>query len=105
MNNILFPDVDPNSAAWTGSPPRTSTALLLLEASFTISVLVVYFAIAGRQWTDQYLQPRGGSAADENWDRQRELNGFQKWHVSLCIKGPPLMLLPAIALLCSALFL
>ena len=100
----LFPDVDPNSATWTGPPPRISTALLILDASFAISVLAACFAIAGRQWTDQYLQPRGGSAADKSQDRQRELNGFQKWHINLCIKGPPLMLLQAIALLFFSFF-
>ena len=98
----LFPDIDPNSAAWTGPPPGIFTVLFLLYASFAMSVFAVSLAMDGRRWTDKYLQPCGGSAADKNRDRQRKLDEFEKW---LAIKSSPIMLRLAVALLWSALMI
>ena len=67
-----------------------------------MSVFAVSLAMDGRRWTDKYLQPRGGSAADKNRDRQRKLDEFEKW---LAIKSSPIMLRLAVALLWSALMI
>ena len=32
----------------------------------------------GKQWVNQYIQKRGGSAADKSRDRQLELDGLEK---------------------------
>ena len=66
-----------------------------------MSVFAASLAMDGRQWTDQYLQPRGGSAADKNQDRKQKLiDGLEKW---LAMKSPPIMLRLAVGLLWSAL--
>jgi len=103
MNNSLFPDADPSSVAWTGPPPVIVTVQSLLYASLTTSLFAAFLAMLGKQWVNLYLRNRGGSAADKSRDRQRKLDGFEKWHFRLAIESLPVMLQFALLLLGCAL--
>jgi len=103
MNNSLFPDADPNTATWTGPLPEVITAQSLLYASLATSLFAAFLAMFGKQWVNRYLRNHGGSAADKSRDRQRKLDGFEKWHFRLVIESLPAMLQLALLLLGCAL--
>ena len=99
MNNSLFPDADPASTTWTGPPPGIITVQSLLYISLTTSLFAAFLAMLGKQWVNQYLRNRGGSAADKSHDRQWKLDGFETWHFHLAIESLPVMLQLALLLL------
>jgi len=103
MNNTLFPDADPNATTWTGPPPEIVTVQSLLYASLATSLFAAFLAMLGKQWVNRYLRNHGGSAADKSRDRQRKLDGFEKWHFYLVIESLPAMLQLALLLLGCAL--
>ena len=103
MNNSLFPDADLNSVTWTGPSPEIVTVQSLLYASLTTSLFAAFLAMLGKQWVNRYLRNRGGSAADKSRDRQRKLDGLEKWHFHLAIESLPVMLQLALLLLGCAL--
>jgi len=103
MNNSLFPDANPSSTTWTGPPPEIITVQSLLYASLATSLFAAFLAMLGNQWVNRYLRNRGGSAADKSRDRQRKLDGFEKWHFHLAIESLPVMLQFALLLLGCAL--
>ena len=103
MNNSLFLDIDPNSTAWIGPSPEFVVVQSLLYASLTTSLFSAFFAMLGKRWVNRYLRNRGGSAAEKSRDRQRKLDGFEKWHFRLVIESLPLMLQLALLLLGYAL--
>ena len=92
MNNSLFPDADSNLVTWTGPPPEIITAQSLLYASLATSLFAAFLAMLGKQWVNRYIRNRGGSAADKSRDRQRKLDGFEKWRFHLAIESLPVML-------------
>ena len=103
MNNSLFPDADPSAIIWTGPPPETVTVQCLLYASLATSLFAAFLAMLGKQWVNRYLRNHGSSAGDKSRDRQRKLDGFEKWYFYLAIEGLPVMLQLALLLLGSAL--
>ena len=103
MNNSLFPDVDLTSTTWNGPPPEIVTVQSLLYASLTTSLFAAFLAMLGKQWVNRYLRNRGGSAVDKSRDRQRKLDGLEKWHFHLAIESLPVMLQFALLLLGCAL--
>ena len=103
MNSSLFPDVDPESATWTGPPPGIVASQSLLYASLTTSLIAAILAMLGKQWVNRYLRNRGGSAVDKSRDRQRKLDGLEKWHFRLVIESLPVMLQIALLLFAGAL--
>ena len=103
LNNSLFPDADPSSVAWTGPPPEIVTVQSLLYASLTTSLFTAFLAMLGKQWVNLYLRNDGGSAADKSRNRQRKLDGFEKWYFHLTIESLPVMLQVALLLLGCAL--
>jgi len=103
MNNSLFPDADPSAIAWTGPLPEVVTAQSLLYASLATSLFAAFLAMLGKQWVNRYLRNHGGSAAEKSRDRQRKLDGFEKWHFRLVIESLPAMLQLALLLLGCAL--
>ena len=103
VNNSLFPDANPDSVTWTGPPPRIVTVQSLLYASLATSLFAAFIAMLGKQWVNRYLRNRGGSAADKSRDRQRKLDGFEKWNFHLVIESLPVMLQLALLLLGCAL--
>jgi len=103
MNNSLFPDADPSAIAWTGPPPEIVTVQCLLYASLATSLFAAFLAMLGKQWVNRYLRNHGGSAEEKSRDRQRKLDGFEKWNFRLIIEGLPVMLQLALLLLGCAL--
>jgi len=103
MNNSLFPDADPSAITWTGPPPEIVTVQCLLYASLATSLFAAFLAMLGKQWVNRYLRNHGGSAGDKSRDRQRKLDGSEKWHFYLVIEGLPVMLQLALMLLGCAL--
>jgi len=103
VNASLFPDLDPNSITWTGPPAEIITIQSLLYASPATSLFVTFLAMLGKQWVNRYIRNRGGSAADESRDRQRKLDGLEKWHFRLTVEILPVMLQIALPLLGLAL--
>jgi hypothetical protein len=103
MNNSLFPDANPDSVIWTGPPPGIVIVQSLLYASLATSLFAAFIAMFGKQWVNRYLRNRGGSAADKSRNRQRKLDGFDKWHFHLVIESLPVMLQFALLLLGCAL--
>ena len=99
VNNSLFPNADPGAIAWAGPPPEIVTVQSLLYASLATSLFAAFLAMLGKQWVNRYLRNRGGSAADKSRDRQRKLDGPQKWHPHIVIESLPVMLQLALLLL------
>jgi len=62
------------------------------HASPTTSLPAAPLAMLGKRWVNRYLRNRGGSVADRSRDRQRKLDGLQKWHFHLAIESLPVML-------------
>ena len=103
MNNTLFPNVDPNSFTWTGPPPKIVAVQSLLYASLFTSLFAAFLAMLGKQWVNRYIRNRGGSAAEKSRDRQRKLDGLEKWRFHLAIEILPILLQLGLLLLGCAL--
>jgi len=103
MNNSLFPDADPSAITWTGPPPEIVTVQCLLYASLATSLFAAFLAMLGKQWVNRYLRSHGGSAGDKSRERQRKLDGSERWYFYLIIEGLPVMLQFALLLLGGAL--
>ena len=88
----LFHGADPGATAWTGPPPEIATVRPPPHASPTTSLPAAPLAMLGKRWVNRYLRNRGGSVADRSRDRQRKLDGLQKWHFHLAIESLPVML-------------
>ena len=105
VNASLFPDAIPDPTTWSGPPPQIVTIQSLLYASLATSLFAAFLAFLGKQWINRYLRNRGGSAADKSRDRQRKLDGLERWHFQLVIESLPVMLQLALLLLGCALSL
>jgi len=105
VNGSLYPDADPSAAIWTGPPSRIVTVQSLLYASLATSLFSAFLAMLGKQWINRYLRNRGGSTADKSRERQRKLDGLQRWHFHFAIESLPAMLQMALLLLGCALSL
>jgi hypothetical protein len=103
VNGSLFPDANPGAVTWAGPPPEIITVQSLLYASLATSLFAAFLAMLGKQWVNRYLRNRGGSAADKSRNRQRKLDGLQKWHFHFAIESLPVMLQLALLLLGCAL--
>ena len=105
MNNTLFPDADPSSTAWTGPPREIVVVQSLLYASLAISLFAAFLAMLGKQWINRYLRNCDGSTAKKGRDRQRKLDGHDKWYFYIAIESLPMMLQFAVLLFGCALSL
>ena len=105
VNASLFPDTIPDTTAWAGPPRKIVTVQSLLYASLATSLFAAFFAMLGKQWVNRYLRNRGGSATDKSRDRQRKLDGLERWHFQLVIETLPVMLQLGLLLLGCALSL
>ena len=103
LNNSLFPDADPSSVTWSGPSPEIVTVQSLLYASLATALFASFLAMLGKQWVNRYTRNRGGSAAEKSRDRQRKLDGVERWHFHLTIECLPVMLQSALLLLGCAL--
>ena len=103
MNASLFPDAIQDATTWTGPPPKIVTVQSLFYASLATSLFATFLVFLGKQWINRYLRNRGGSAADKSRDRQRKLDGLEKWRFKLVIESFPVILQLALLLLGCAL--
>ena len=99
MNNSLFPNADSSSTTWTGPPPEIVAVQSLLYASLATSPFAAFLAMLGKQRVNWYLRNRGSSATDKSRDRQRKLDGLEKWHFHLATESLPATLQLALLLL------
>lgn len=94
LNHSAVPDeqvVAPPST-WGAPPPDPVSVLGLLYASLLISLLAAFIAMLGKQWLNRYLRHAGGSITERCGDRQRKLDGLEKWSFRLLIDSLPVML-------------
>ena len=103
VNGSLFPNADPSAITWTGPPPGIVTVQTLLYASLATSLFASFIAMLGKQWVNRYIRNRGGSATNKSRDRQRKLDGLEKWYFHLTIESLPVILQFALLLLGCAL--
>jgi hypothetical protein len=71
----------------------------LLYASLLMSLLAAFVAMLGKQWLNRYLRHTGGSMVERCGDRQRKIDGLEKWPFRLFIESLPVMLQIALLLL------
>jgi hypothetical protein len=64
-----------------------------------MSLLAAFVAMLGKQWLNRYLRHAGGSMIERCGDRQRKLDGLEKWPFRLFIESLPVMLQIALLLL------
>ena len=103
VNGSIFPNVDQDPITWTGPPPGIITVQSLLYTSLATSLFASFLAMLAKQWVNRYLRNRGGSAADKSRDRQRKLDGLERWYFRLVIESLPVILQLALLLLGCAL--
>jgi len=90
MNNSLFQAR--TSTTWIGPPAKIVIVQSLLYASLTASLSAAFLAMFGKKWVNRYIGNHGGSVSEKSRDRQRKLDGFEKWHVRFVIESFPVML-------------
>jgi hypothetical protein len=64
-----------------------------------MSLLAAFVAMLGKQWLNRYLRHTGGSMVERCGDRQRKIDGLEKWPFRLFIESLPVMLQIALLLL------
>jgi hypothetical protein len=64
-----------------------------------MSLLAAFVAMLGKQWLNRYLRHAGGSMVERCGDRQRKIDGLEKWPFRLFIESLPIMLQVALLLL------
>ena len=68
-----------------------------------MSLLAAFVAMLGKQWVNKYLRHTGGSVIERCGDRQRKVDGLEKWPFRFFIESLPIMLQIALLLLTCAL--
>jgi hypothetical protein len=64
-----------------------------------MSLLAAFVAMLGKQWLNRYLRHAGGSMVERCGDRQRKIDGLERWPFRLFIESLPVMLQIALLLL------
>jgi len=93
----------PAIPTWTGPSPTDVTVSVLLHTSLSTTLLAAFLAMLGKQWLNRYTRHQGGSAAERCEDRQRKLNGLQRWPFRIIIESLPILLQFSLLLLGAAL--
>lgn len=62
-------------------------------------MLAAFLAMLGKQWLHRYTRHKGGSAAERCEDRQRKLDGLERWPFRLVIESPSVLLQLSLLLL------
>ena len=69
------------------------TAQSILFASLSITMLVAFIAVSGRQWIRRYIRgSTWGNIIDRGKERQVKLMGLHKWGLYLILESLPIML-------------
>jgi len=75
------------------------TVSVLLYTSLSTSLLAAFLAMLGKQWLHRYTRHKGGSAAERCGDRQRKLDGLERWKFRIVIESPSVLLQLSLLLL------
>ena len=68
-----------------------------------MSLLAAFVAMLGKQWVNRYLRHTGGSVVERSGDRQRKLDGLERWPFRTFIESLSIMLQIALLLLAAGL--
>ena len=82
----------PLSPISTAPPPTQVTVSIFLYTSLSISLLAAFLAMVGKQWLHRYTRHQGGSVAERCRDRQRKLEGLERWGFRIIIEIPSVLL-------------
>ena len=89
---------------WTGPDPAIRQVQATLYATLCATLFAAFLATLGKQWISQYRQTDArGSLEDRCKDRERKLNGIDRWKFHLVMQFAPLTIQGSLALLGSAL--
>ena len=104
LNQSAIPGESPTIPPTHEDPPgEIITASALMYASLLISLLAAFIAMLGKQWLNRYLRNTGGSTIERCGDRQRKLEGLEKWPFHTFVESLPVMLQIALLLLACGL--
>ena len=85
------------------TPSEITVASCLMYASLLVSLLAAFIAMLGKQWLNRYLRNTGGSTIERCGDRQRKLEGLERWPFHTFVESLPVMLQIALLLLACGL--
>ena len=85
------------------TPGGITTTSCLMCASLLVSLLAAFIAMLGKQWLNRYLRNTGGSMIERCGDRQRKLEGLERWPFHSFVESLPMMLQLALLLLACGL--
>ena len=106
LDQSAVPGESPTAPPIHEDPPGVITAALgLMYVSLFISLLAAFIAMLGKQWLNRYMRNRGGSAIERCGDRQRKLEGLERWPFHTFVESLPVMLQIALLLLACGLCL
>jgi len=104
LNQSAIPGETPTVPPVQERPPsEIVTVTCLMYASLFISLLAAFVAMLGKQWLNRYLRNSGGSVIERCGDRQRKLDGLEKWPFHSFVESLPVMLQTALLLLACGL--
>jgi len=89
---------------WTGPDPAIRQVQAILYATLCATLFAAFLATLGKQWLSRYRQTEThGSIEDRCRDRERKLNGIDKWQFRTVMQFAPLAIQGSLALLGTAL--
>ena len=92
QQDTSFDGADP-LAPVTTIPASVIKAHSILFTSLSVTLLVAFIAVLGKQWVLYYTRvTTWGNIADRGKERQDKLMGLQKWGLHLIMESLPLML-------------
>ena len=92
QQNTSFDGVDP-LAPVSSVPANAVRAQSILFASLSVTLLVAFIAVLGKQWILYYTRvTTWGNIVDRGRERQEKLAGLQKWGLQLIMESLPVML-------------
>ena len=104
IDDTTFGNDVPALPQWTGPPPTMVQIQAILFASLAASLLSAFLAMLGKQWLNRYSSTNvRGSAVDRSQNRQRKLDGIDRWYFDSVMESLPIMLQVALLLLGRAL--
>ena len=104
LNRSAIPDESPTiPPTHEDTPDVVTIASCLMYASLLVSLLAAFIAMLGKQWLNRYLRNTGGSMVERCGDRQRKLEGLERWPFHTFVESLPVMLQLALLLLACGL--
>jgi hypothetical protein len=92
LQTLQNPNTPPSPPTWGGPSSAQITVSALLYTSLSTSLFAAFLAMLGKQWVNRYTRHMGGSVAERCEDRQRKLNGIERWPFRIVIESLPVLL-------------